>query len=231
VLVNPRCAGLRGMSSSSRSARAVGPVMPGGWTPIVDECTWRAAIDVLTTPGHQKHPKRRLLTGTAFCGVCGQPVHSGGIGGRDGRSSYSNYQCRSARHIARRVDHVDEYVVDRVIARLQKMAPVNAGRHEKRVIELTEEAAELRRERPGTVGQALAEVEEKMAEVGHRKVMDGLISALADAVDIRIAWNAIGTDRQRAVISELAVIHLDPPGRGTRVFRPETVRIEWRRRR
>jgi hypothetical protein len=109
------------------------------------------------------------------------------------------------------------------------MTPMNVSRHAKRAAELLTEAAELRRERPGTVNAALAEVEEKMARVGRQRIMDELISSLADAIDIRVAWEAIGTDRQRAVIDELAMIRLDPPGRGSRTFSPDTVWIRWRR--
>jgi hypothetical protein len=52
--------------------------------------------------------------------------------------------------------------------------------------------------------------------------------AVASAPDVRAAWDALDISTQREIIRAFAVVHIDPPGRGSWVFRPETVQIEWR---
>jgi hypothetical protein len=73
----------------------------------------------------------------------------------------------------------------------------------------------------------LADVEGRLAEVnGIPKAARAVVSA----EDVRAVWEGLEIEQQRAVIGALAVVRLDAPGRGSWVFRPETVRIEWRGR-
>ena len=62
-----------------------------------------------------------------------------------------------------------------------------------------------------------------MAEAGRVDVLAPLIGA----EDIASAWEALDLSKKRAVISMLATIVIYPPGRGRRIFDPETVGIEW----
>ncbi len=81
------------------------------------------------------------------------------------------------------------------------------------------------REAAGRLRSALAEVETKMTSAGRVDVLGPLVAAQ----DVEAAWAGLDIDRQRAVIGHLATVTLLPPGRGTRTFRPETVRVEWHR--
>ncbi|MDP9459224.1 MAG: recombinase family protein, partial [Actinomycetota bacterium] len=67
-------------------------------------------------------------------------------------------------------------------------------------------------------------IEQEMAAAGGVSVLGDLITA----EDVQAAWDRLDLDRRRAVVEALMAITLLPPGRGNRVFRPETVQIEWR---
>ena len=61
------------------------------------------------------------------------------------------------------------------------------------------------------VKQKLATIETQMADAGRIDVLGPLVRAR----DVRKAWKALNTDRQRAVIDALMTIGIMPPGRGT----------------
>jgi site-specific DNA recombinase len=63
-----------------------------------------------------------------------------------------------------------------------------------------------------------------MADAGRVPVLGELVTA----ADVQAAWDALNLDRRRAAIDTLMFVTLLPPGRGARIFNPETVRIEWR---
>jgi site-specific DNA recombinase len=55
-----------------------------------------------------------------------------------------------------------------------------------------------------------------------------ILGPLVNATDVRAIWDRLDVDRRRAVIDVLMTVAVQPPGRGTRTFRPETVEITWR---
>jgi hypothetical protein len=76
----------------------------------------------------------------------------------------------------------------------------------------------------GRLKSKIAAVELEMADAGRVNVLGPLVSAK----NVRKAWEALGTERQRKIIDFLMIIRIMPPGRGKRIFDPETVVIEFR---
>jgi DNA invertase Pin-like site-specific DNA recombinase len=215
------------------------------WPPLVDRETWHTAQAIMRNP--ERRPARgdqKLLTGVALCGVCGGPVHAGG--GAPGRGVY---RCaRTQGHFSRKRQPVDDYITAIMIGRLSRpdaaalfvkpKGPSNA--------DLIREADQLRQRLDGlaeayadgalTASQlrkgterlraALTDVESRLS---HADGTTKAARAIATAPDVKAAWDALDIATQREIIRALAVVHLDSPGRGSWKFRPETVRIEWKR--
>jgi DNA invertase Pin-like site-specific DNA recombinase len=255
VLMNPRYAGLRSHVSEDDRKAANGArvnradrgreLTPAAWPPIVDEGTWRAAVDLLTDPSRRKAPRnaQALLTGVAVCAVCGLTVHSGGAAkGAYGRT----YRCRSMKHIARSAQPVDDFVSAVVVERLSRPDAVGLLADDTRpdVGAMREEAVALRtrldalavefadgaltasqlRAATERLREKLADVEARMADAGRIDVLGPLVTA----DDVRAAWDGLSDARRRAVVDLLMVVRLHAPGRGARTFNPATVEIRWR---
>lgn len=235
VLCNPRNAGLR-----AHRGEIVGPA---AWPAIVDEDQWRAVVAVLTDPGRSRITSARsLLGGLARCGVC-----SGSVEGNT-RRGYDSYRCADGRHVHRRAADVDHYVTEVVLARLAQPdaaevfatpcdgVDVTALRAEAAVVRarLDQVAAEFADDDAITPGQMrtmterlrarLAGVEQAIADAGR----ESALTPLLDAGDIRAAWGAMSRSQRRGVVSTLIEVRLRRPGRGARVFDPDTVEIAWR---
>jgi hypothetical protein len=75
-----------------------------------------------------------------------------------------------------------------------------------------------------SIAAKLAAIEMEIADAGR-------VSALGNLVgvdDVRAVWDELDLDRRRAVIDALMMITLFSPGRGARVFDPDTVGIGWK---
>lgn len=238
VLRNPRYAGLRAHKGEV--------VAKAAWPAVVDEDTWRATVARLAQ--YQAAPKkltRRLLSGLALCGLCDAPVWGGG----NARKGFPGYRCSATMgHFARMSEPVDEYVAAVIVERLSRLDAVDlirrpatidtaALRDEERVVRarLDEVATEFADGSltPGQLRTITARLRDRLAAIDTELADASRVSVLGDLVgaeDVQAAWNALDQERQRAVIDVLCVVRLDPPGRGTRTFRPESVRIEWRGR-
>jgi site-specific DNA recombinase len=255
VFLNPRYAGLRSHvteamreSMNPRMARIKSVSGAASWPALVSEETWRAVVEILTDPSRANLPRsgQGLLTGVAKCGVCGATVHRGATPARRGRPGYPNYRCRAAMgHIGRAVKPVDEYIAEVVIARLERPDATDLLVDDTRPgsKDLRREAAALRARLDALAGlladgvlneagvrRESAKLRAKLAEVEARQTKAGRVSALRQLVgakDVRAVWESMDTDRQRSVIETLMTVTLLPPGRGTRVFRPESVVIVW----
>lgn len=255
LLLNPRYAGLRAHLSETkregggdpRKLRLQSIVGAAAWPALVDEETWRAAVDTLTDPSRAKPGRspRGLLTGVARCGVCGATVHRGGAVSPRGKDSYPMYRCSgSTGHVGRKAQPVDQYVGQVVTGRLSRpdAAALLIDRQRSDAAELRTAAQALRARLDGLAGlytegvlteagvrresqrlrQRLAEVEALQVNAGRADLLRPLVG-----VDAEEAWKGMDVDRQRLVVETLMTVTLLPPGRGTRTFRPETVVIEW----
>ena len=244
VLRNPRVGGL-----SAYKGEIVGA---GSWPALVPESTWRAVRTLLDDParGPRTRGVRTLLGGVARC-YCGAPAY----GTRNSLGAPA-YRCRvmsgtrmgpgSTGHVARLAGVVDDYVNELVIERLSRpdaadllidhdRPDVEALRGRARALrarleELGDEfaagelpAAQLRRINERIATQ-LAEIEAELADAGRVSVLGSLVGV----ADVRAVWDGLELDRRRAVIDALMTITLFSPGRGARVFDPDTVSIKWR---
>lgn len=246
VLTNPRHAGLRRYRTPEERAKIrqnpeLGIVGKAEWPPIVDETTWRAAVRILTDPSRHtgRAGAKGLLTGVALCGVCEQTVHRGGAYG-----GYPMYRCISGRHVSRRAEPVDEYVMTVVVERLQQPDAASLWAAElPDADELMAEADKLRRERDGIdadraeglidrvrwrtmnerISGRLGEIEAKLAAAGSSSPL-----SIVASEHVEETWVTLTVAQRRNIIAALMTPVLHLPGRGTRTFRPETVEIRWK---
>lgn len=255
TMLNPRYAGLRShvteallQSANPRAARLKAIVGPAAWPPLVSEETWHAVVIILTDPARANLPRssRGLLTGLALCGVCGATVHRGAAPARGGRTGHPTYRCRAAMgHVGRAALPVDEYVADVVVARLERpdaadLLMAESPRPDATDLRVEAQAIRVRldalaglladgvlteagvRRESGKLRAKLADVEAAQADAGKVNILGSLIGAS----NVRAAWEAKGTDRQRSVVDALMTVTLLPAGRGTRTFRRESVVID-----
>lgn len=235
VLRNPRYMGQRAYNGEIVAAAA--------WPAIVDESTWRAVDAMLNHAASKSTPTsaRHLLSGLALCGVCGATVHAGGAARRGVRA----YRCGSSTgHFARMAEPVEAFVSETVVNILSRPDARNLLHAEDRpdTDALRLDAIGLRERLDGlavdfadgilTTSQIrtaterlrarLSDIEGQLADAGRVDKLGPLIGA----PDVRAAWDALSVSRQRAVIDLLMTVTILPPGRGTRNFNPDTVRME-----
>lgn len=249
VLRNPRYAGLRGYAPApEHGRRVIAADHRAVWPAIVEEETWRAALErsnLTAGKGHGAGTPRTtmLLTGVATCGACGGGIWGGARPGTPG------YRCRlRPGHLQRAAGPIDTYVSEAVLEALgapdaarfledrdRPDAEALRGRRlalTSRLETLAElvgdgamDAATYRRQ-VTKVRQDLAAVEAEQAAAGS---VD-LLGPLVHADDVRAAWDSLGTTRQREVIRFLVDVTIFPPGRGRRAFDPRTVLLIWQPR-
>ena len=235
VLLNPRNGGLLAYDGEITGR--------GNWTPLVPEDTWRAVSAYLEDPVRRTttgSARKYLLAGLALC-HCGAKVKTGRT-----QHGIRTYRCSLQQgHLSRTAEPVDDLVVAVVLARLTRpdahdllvdvqTPDVQALRDEAvtlraRLGELADmyAAGEVSRAQlaRGTEGirDRLAAVEASMADTGRNEVLGRLVNA----GDVRKVWEGSDLDQRRAVIDTLLAVRLLSPGRGARVFHPETVLFEW----
>jgi site-specific DNA recombinase len=240
VLTNPRYAGIRGYGSvPEHGRRKIEEAGKAQWPAIVSEETWRAVADLLTDPERytaRNRGGRSLLTGVALCGVCGAPVHAGGANTHQSRI----YRCAGSKgHVSRAAAPVEDWVSEVAIARLSRDDAGELLQDDKRpdVAALRSEATALRarldqlatdfadgdltssqlRTATSKLRSRIGAIEARMADAGRVDVFGPLVRAR----NVRKAWEALSTDRQRVVIDALMIIRIMPPGQGVRTFRPD----------
>lgn len=245
VLVSPRYAGIRTYTHPDGRVEEFTAAWPG----IVPEETYRAAVALLSDPSRRPAPSmgEALLTGVARCGVCGATVHSGGGRRPNSSRAYHSYRCaaNSGRHIVRKAEPIERLVMLHVEARLsaddaeellvdhsKPDVPALIAEREsirQRMVTLAREFArdfnpEQMRAANGELKERFEEIDRDIADAGRLSILGPLIRA----EDVAAAVAALDVDSLRAVINELMMIRIMPVGQGARVFRPESVVIEWR---
>lgn len=262
VLANPRNAGLRALrpivdeDTGRRSMWHDPPVAKAVWSPIVSEETYGAALARLRDPARHgatqdrnKGPRPRyLLSGIARCGFpgCGQHMITG-IGGNKTR----RYHCTTKRHINRRADYIDAFVVQTMLDRLERDdlssfllpqrpdAPsLDAVRAEQlvkreRLRELAADyaAGVLDRDQVRVAGallrERLAELDAVIADAGRVDVLAPLLAA----EDPAMVWDDYPMSTRRVVVDRLMeiTVHRANPGRPPGgVYDTSTIKIRWR---
>lgn len=203
------------------------------WSALVPEDTWRAVRGVLTDPArvtpsgeHRAH----LLSGIAVCGVCGGPLRMGAS--RNGRA----YRCaKSAGHVVRNAERLDQYVRDVVVTVLRRPeglaqlvsepessgVDVEALREEIGVVEgrlgqLAEDYAEglLNGAQVRAATERLEGKREKLQAEMDRATRGTGMEDVLNAADPGQMFLDAPLDRQRAIARALVVPVVYPAGRG-----------------
>jgi site-specific DNA recombinase len=239
ILMNPRNAGI-----SVYRGREVGR---GEWEPLVTEDMFRAVAQLLDEPGRKPtQGVTTMLGGLAFC-RCGNHI-SAGVNHLRQPTYRCNPQTRTGPgpHVAVKRADVDDFISRLVVARLSQpdAADLVTPQAKENTNALRDEGMSIRAKlaRLGELfvdgkiseqdmisgrehGEArLAKIEAQLAELGRESVLAPLVAAENAAQ----AWEALGTDRKRAVVGALMMVTLNPAGRGARSFDPETVGVEWK---
>ncbi|MEV0898359.1 recombinase family protein [Actinoplanes sp. NPDC049802] len=237
VIINPRHAGLRFTNGQE--------VGPAAWPAIIEPETWRAVSRTLTNPERVTTPGRggklHLLSGIAFCGVCGAPLRVGHS------KSTKAYRCFVKACVSRRSDYFEEYVEEIIIERLSRpdaaallVSDDDGGERERaaqeaeRVRHRLDEAALafagglITARQLSTITEQLrpqlADLEAAAAPPPDRaKVLGRLIGS----PDVRKAWESLNRDAQRAVVRLLLSITVNRGRRGPG-WSVDGIEIEWR---
>lgn len=218
-------------------------VAQGLWEPIFDRDTFNALKVALEQPrprsqqnrlGGRGRPPSRLLAGVALCGVCDHVVYCDKIGER------VNYACsHPRRHVCRSVTISEEVVTDHVLTFLasDEAREIVEASHSDAGRRVAAEVEEVRSrlkaaakmyakeliddeslmEINGELRPRLAELEARLAEEHDAPVFADLIGPNSAAL-----WDAIGVQRQRAVVAELFVVRILPVGKGRKAGREHT---------
>jgi DNA invertase Pin-like site-specific DNA recombinase len=222
----------------------------GTWPPLVNESTWRAAQAVMNAPARKpgrKTVRRHLLTGVLQCGKrgCG-----GYLSGYQTAKGANAYRCKKCRGVAvRALDaepliyaHVCERLVQPDAVDLLKSAQHDEAEAEALRVELAALYGELRNigiergQRLLTGEQAkiatdlinddIAKLERQQQDQELLRVFDGIPLGTPKAAD---AIRALSPDRFRAVMGTLFVATVAPVGKGSHVFQPGRVQVDWHR--
>lgn len=222
----------------------------GQWEPILSEEDWRAVNAILADPKRrtqQGNVKQWQGSGVYLCGRCGGRMGTAKSRRKQGTSR--SYRCRECFGVSRSVDDVDGLVNAVVLGYLSM--PENQLRVADREAQGGDEFASLlaeqahlvaRKNELGTLfasgvidsGQLSAgtvELNKQLAALDRRIAGARESSAMIDLVlsgdDLHERWELMSADVRGEVIDELLKVTILPTSSGP-VFKPESVRIEWR---
>lgn len=263
VIANPRNAGLRAMrpvvdeATGRRSQWHDRPVAKAVWPGVVSEEVWRAAMSKLRDPGRHgnspatkalpRGPKARyLLSGIARCGQCGQRMITSSGGDRIRR-----YRCISKRHVNRKAEIVEGYVILRLMNYLSDpdardlLLPTTDDGPDLEQVRMRQLAVRqqllnlvpdynagiLDREQMKASGDLLraelSDLDRVIAAAGRSDV----VAPLVNAEDPAKMWEEYPLSTQRLVIQRLMdiTIHRTSPGRPKGgVYDTSSIHIVWR---
>ncbi len=238
-LRNPRNAGLR-----SHNGKIVGD---GTWVPLVDEATWKSALANLDARPHRsgrRTVRKHLLTGVLQCGRCGHHLT-----GHRNMHGVLSYVCRSCMGIAVRAADVEELTYGLVAGRL---AMPDAGDLLQAQVHDEAEAEKIRTElntlttRLETIGieradelltgkqakiatdrinEKIAKLEARQQDAKRQQVFANLPLGRPEVAEV---LKSLSADRFRAVLDVLATLTVAPAGRGTKVFDPQRIEVDWK---
>lgn len=250
LLAGPHLAGLR-----VHHGAVIGE---GKWPALIPVETHDHVVAMLNNPARRPkgsgNARKWLLSGLMVCDECGAPCRAKpeAITAK-GRTVPASYYCVTGRHAHRRIDRVDDLVVDLIVERLTM--------HDTAGLFTDDEAAgELSRLREARAAVATrleeyAEAAADMSPAAYAKATNRIEREL-DALDVAIieattqvrqasrvlkgatgpgaaeAWEGWTLSRRRAIIAELAEVRLrggrhNVTPTGTR-FNPDDVVVNWR---
>lgn len=243
VLLAPRIAGL---------IEHDGDLHAGQWEGIITPEAWEDVKSLLqhnsTTYGYPGRERRYLQTGTAECSGCGHTLHAKPAGGRN-RKTARLYYCKNpacTQKVSRNVEHLDEYVVGRVLRRLNEpgfLAAVHADTEQPGVgAEITalerrkaeakatlEELADHPDVDPALLVKSLASFDRKIRQLRGQLAATAEQRLLARMAGVtRAQWDAEPIDVRAETVRALFRVTVLPVGRRGPGFDPASVRVERR---
>jgi site-specific DNA recombinase len=237
-----------------------GELVPSQVPAVVDERTWRAAQGVLFDPAKRNgsgwgRPPKHLLTSLARCGVCDSNLVSHRLKGAGG-VMHPAYMCKTGKHMARMASPLEDRVLAKLAERLSEAdaAELLVCEDTPDTAAILAEVASARREMDALVDEwyapgstmtrrqfdrANAILTAQLATAEQRLELAGTVPDLEDVVnpggDPAVALKVLkGLDvpRQRAVLSALADVVLQPLARrrgGRSPFNPDSITVTFRR--
>jgi site-specific DNA recombinase len=246
VLTSPRTAGLREHN---------GNLYPAAWSPIVPREQWEAVKAILEDPARRTNDRggvyRYLLTGMAFCGVCGNRL----AGIRKG--DYFGYMCaktergEGGRCVQRSAAPVEELITEALFLAVESPEwdrlterPANDPARElheqlardQGLLDRLEDKIAQELISPEAAMRNRAEIERRMDAAREKlaRLGDSRVTARVPR-NLRAVWPHLSLDRRRAILK--AVLKLPPEGKGIevyptgpgrRAFDPNAIKVTWR---
>ncbi|HWS45965.1 MAG TPA: recombinase family protein [Acidimicrobiia bacterium] len=240
VLRNPRIAGLRTYHGEV--------VSEGVWPAIVDRETFERLQVKIRRSARPGRPARRLLSGIARCGLCGSPMWTS-THQRAGGRRVPRYACMAGPgkpgcgSLAILAEPLDQLLTEAVLHRLGTKAMARAlSRKPKRtpadvdVARLEHDLEDLAADfGNGDITRrewlaARKPLEDRLAKA--RRAVDATNGTAAlepfRGGDVRVAWERLDVDRQRAVLDALIERVLIRPATMLGRFSPDRVDVVWR---
>jgi DNA invertase Pin-like site-specific DNA recombinase len=240
LLLNGRNAGLR----EYRGEVVIDGDEPvqGDWPAIVTEDTWRSVRGKLAEPSRRSGPTRgrkRLLSGIAICGACGQLMGSG----ITTTTQRFNYICKHCMKVSRNGDAADAIVVAAVVGRLSRDDAADLVTDDRPDVDALREQRKALRDQQTALGvqHGLGNLSLAAFTAADRTIaaqLDALDAVMNDADkahifggliggDVQAAWDGLDLDRQRTVVDALMTVTILPSGRG-KTFKPESIAVAWK---
>lgn len=248
VLLNWRNAGISSRWGEMVTDPETGEPVKAVWPPVVSLDTFEAVRSKLTDPDRRRgatRGRRYLMSGLAVCGKCGKTV---GSAMPSKRGQQARYHCKHCHGVARKIESVDDYVLDVVAERLSRKdaAEIFYKKDRTEVPKLRKKADALRQkqiqyvrdELDGKITRAqmveatkviearLAEIDAKVKDAAKVRVLDGLIEP-GQPQAVRQRLDALDLDRRRAVIDVLLTLTI-LPGQARGDLRLDLLPITWR---
>jgi DNA invertase Pin-like site-specific DNA recombinase len=239
VLLNPRNAGLRAHRGEI--------VAQAAWPAIVDRDTYDGVVALLTDPGRRfggAHARKYLLSGLAVCGKCGARLGSA----LPHKRSKPRYQCKSCHGSSRKIEWVDEFVLDVVAERLSREDALELinKRDAPDLAALRAQSTALREQQNAmavahakqqvTLSQLIAfneDVDAQLARIkaqteddGKARILKGVI-VVGDRAAVRRKLDGCDLDRQRAIVDVLLTVTV-LPGQTRGPLRTDLLPIAWK---
>lgn len=212
---------------------------------ILPDETRQALITLFTDPKRKTSPGNtpKWLGSLVYrCGVCDDGTT---MTVRRTNGGEVVYRCRERGHCQRKQADVDGFVTSVIVARLSRpdVAELLPSRSTVDVVALREELITLdarkidaaQRFALGTIDGPMldtitATLDKRISEIRAELASATAESPIAGFIgtdDAAGTWERLPLGRKREILRLLATVTLLPTGRGTRTFRPESVRWEW----
>jgi DNA invertase Pin-like site-specific DNA recombinase len=240
-LRSPRNAGLR-----AHNKQIVGK---GTWPALVNETTWRTAQAKMNAPSRKpgkKTVQRHLLTRIL---QCGKPGCGGYLSGYKTSKDVNAYSCKSCRGVAVRAADVEDLLYKLVGGRLAKPDAIDLlkskihdedeaeavrttlatlyTRLDNLAVEHAEGLMTARQVKVSSdvINHNIEKLEHRQQDQDRMMVLDGIPLGKPEALQ---AVRRLSPNRFRAVVDVLAIVTVRPVGKGSHIFDPERVVVDWK---